>query len=363
MIMSEKSRLSAAEHQRATRRRHGFTLIEILVVVAIIALLIAILLPALAAARNEAYSAQCLSNLKQVSNGLQIHLVEQGMRRERVSTNYGWATHSYRANKGAGKLFLCPADTNPKPLPPVLVDIYDTGGAYRGRAAGDGVFNKIKPDPSRSNGYRLDIQDTVDGDGFGRDATREELEGDEDLVLGYEAQKGAATTMMRVDRIESAWSFKVLNHKGQSIWPQPQSGSAAVRVPVMWMSYGANAAAGLHGVKGNPILIIENRNPGCFPESYAGLGSSGGGRKEDVLKESLRFRHGAKANRKGYGDPKDRSYVMRDRISAAFYDGHAERLNVARIIGPDPQVVNGQLQWFRDMWIGIRHNANKRVFD
>lgn len=55
--MSEKTRSAEAVQQRATEHRIGFTLIEILVVVAIIALLIAILLPALTAARNEAYSA------------------------------------------------------------------------------------------------------------------------------------------------------------------------------------------------------------------------------------------------------------------------------------------------------------------
>lgn len=56
------------------RKKQEFTLVELLVTIAVIAILAGMLLPALNKARDTAYGASCLSNLKQLGTGMDMYI-------------------------------------------------------------------------------------------------------------------------------------------------------------------------------------------------------------------------------------------------------------------------------------------------
>src|SRR5262245_29915916 len=72
----------------------AFTLIEVLVVVAIIALLVAILLPSLQRARDASRAVMCAASMKHANDSATMWL--QSLRTERRRTNGGWSAGALR---------------------------------------------------------------------------------------------------------------------------------------------------------------------------------------------------------------------------------------------------------------------------
>jgi prepilin-type N-terminal cleavage/methylation domain-containing protein/prepilin-type processing-associated H-X9-DG protein len=103
-------------------RRRGFTLIELLVVVAIIALLIAILLPSLSQARKRANTLTCMTNQRFLVNSYRLYYQESG-------TVFNSIGHN---NSGAWDFQLLAAYTQP-PMTPQQYYVNNGKGATADR--------------------------------------------------------------------------------------------------------------------------------------------------------------------------------------------------------------------------------------
>lgn len=178
------------------RKRNAFTLIELLVVIAIIAILAAILLPVLQQAKQRAWTAQCISNLRQIGMGMKMFADENGEMYPESGGDIHWNTNDVAPPAGSGKqswmqqiyqytmntnLYNCPGNVQ---LPPAMQGPFNYFNGARAaylQAGADAAVNSTEiryPSAYVLSGDTCGIPDNTVGEGAG--GTFDPLDADKD---------------------------------------------------------------------------------------------------------------------------------------------------------------------------------------
>ena len=128
----KNSQLFLDEYAQNRRGRSAFTLIELLVVIAIIAILAAMLMPALSRAKQAGKRIACLNNLKELGLSTKIYTGDYSDQFPHRGSTNRWPQQMYDTYAHELKLLVCPSEVTNNPATGLVnTNVYPADGAPR----------------------------------------------------------------------------------------------------------------------------------------------------------------------------------------------------------------------------------------
>jgi prepilin-type N-terminal cleavage/methylation domain-containing protein/prepilin-type processing-associated H-X9-DG protein len=297
-------------------RGTGFTLIEVLVVVAIIALLVAILLPAFKNARETAQGAVCAQNLKTVTSSGLMWMEEA--KKSRAPAHRGWSTYVLKIMKGETGPFTCPTDKAPVPIPAVYV--YQVTRPNEPHpypeVAIDAAYFARTPRPDATGRYTAAFETEAD-----------RLGGDQDFDDGYVYYIPAGFQA----KAGEVWGVKA--GTGRDIYLRNWKGSTLAQMttgrftqPILWGSYGMNVSAAVQGIKPWHALYADYTDWSIVTERVFGV-------RRYTTSGSLVVRVDKPYDRVNVSNSAA-AFRHSNRANVGFMDAHVERVVPAKLEEP-----------------------------
>ena len=310
--------------QRVCGGRPGFTLVELLVVIGIIALLIGILLPTLTQARSSSRSTVCLSNLRQIGTGLNLY----------ADANDGVLVPGFDQRYSGGKgWFTDWALRLSHLLDPSAPADYDEVWAITPHVSGGSKWapgTRVLAERPRGLDFLL-CPDVGDGTGWKHYAPHPRL-------MPWMSTYDHATSSATAGRNLKVYKLAAVKEPAQKLLIADAVISTGSRLDTFGVEYTASATLGSlddHANKSAPALFRPeaDRTAGYYDRSVHG------GENKDIpwlgatrFLGDLRFRHGTDAKREdGYRGAA---------CNILYADGHAQAQVAAGDLAADPGMLD-----------------------
>lgn len=281
----------------------AFTLIEMLVVVAIIALLVSILLPAMQKARESARASVCGHHVRELTKAGLMWMTER--KKDGIPAHRGWAPQVMKNMGGVTEPFTCPSDERPIPIVPMTIHQYREGYSYPSVSTDSAYYVRSRT-PDSSGQYEIGFETEADVGGGDKDFD------DAFIYFTPKAGKPNVSENVRAQKASTGRRLDLHDWRGRMV-ASDFGTTPTFTHPVIWGSYAMNLSAALPDSQVWHIVYTEYNEWAAVTEPALG-----------VKDERNRIRQ---------DNPNGDYWVQprhNNRANVGFRDGHVERWKMDR---------------------------------